>query len=82
MGNVKGALEGMGLDLEELIDEENDPDLSTQSRSVTFGAKQRCHALVQRMRLTASLYTSERSLFPTEITKTTTFSSITWYTRR
>lgn len=27
MGNVKGALEGMGLDLEELIDEENDPDL-------------------------------------------------------
>lgn len=56
--------------------------LSTQSRSVTFGAKQRCHALVQRMRLTASLYTSERSLFPTEITKTTTFSSITWYTRR
>ncbi|HBW9266865.1 TPA: transposase, partial [Klebsiella pneumoniae] len=52
------------------------------SRSVTFGAKQRCHALVQRMRLTASLYTSERSLFPTEITKTTTFSSITWYTRR
>ncbi|KDF49052.1 hypothetical protein AF35_04909 [Enterobacter roggenkampii CHS 79] len=56
--------------------------LSTQSRSVTIGAKQRCHALVQRMRLTASLYTSERSLFPTEITKTTTFSSITWYTRR
>ncbi|KAA5797666.1 transposase, partial [Klebsiella pneumoniae] len=52
------------------------------SRSVTIGAKQRCHALVQRMRLTASLYTSERSLFPTEITKTTTFSSITWYTRR
>ncbi len=57
-------------------------NVSTQSRSVTFGAKQRCHALVQRMRLTASLYTSERSLFPTEITKTTTFSSITWYTRR
>ena len=56
--------------------------VSTQSRSVTIGAKQRCHALVQRMRLTASLYTSERSLFPTEITKTTTFSSITWYTRR
>lgn len=27
MGNVKGALEGMGFDLEELIDEENDPDL-------------------------------------------------------
>ncbi|SAG40818.1 inner membrane protein YbbM [Enterobacter asburiae] len=60
----------------------SEQQLSTQSRSVTIGAKQRCHALVQRMRLTASLYTSERSLFPTEITKTTTFSSITWYTRR
>lgn len=64
------------------FDGTEDGDVSTQSRSVTIGAKQRCHALVQRMRLTASLYTSERSLFPTEITKTTTFSSITWYTRR
>lgn len=69
-------------DLVKVFNTVGEVELSTQSRSVTIGAKQRCHALVQRMRLTASLYTSERSLFPTEITKTTTFSSITWYTRR